>query len=91
MKKLKKAIFLFIIKTGFSKKVNKIIFEEFLEKNNKKNAMIFVKEYRIIQYFKCYKYKRIDKKCKNVMKCDYCANKHETNKYSKNEIEITHK
>ena len=53
--------------------------------------MMFVKKCRIIQCFNCYEYKQIVKKCKNVMKCDYCAKKHETNRCNKDEIIITHK
>ena len=45
---MKKAIFLLIIETEFSKKVNRNIFEKFLKKNNKKNAIMFVKKYKII-------------------------------------------
>ena len=52
---------------------------------------MFVKKCKIVQCFNCYKYKHIDKKCKNVIKCDHCAKKHETNKCNKDEIKITHK
>ena len=91
MIKLRKAISSLIIKTEFSKKVNRFIVETLLKKKNKKNAMMFVKECKIIQYFNCYEYEHIDKKCKNVTKCNHCAKKHETNKCNKNEVEIIHK
>ena len=53
--------------------------------------MMFVNKCRIVQCFICYKYKHIDKKCKNVMKCDHCAKKPETNKCNKDEIKIIYK
>ena len=52
---------------------------------------MFVKECRVIQCFNCYKYNHIDKKCKNVTKCDHCAKKLKTNRCNKNKIEIIKK
>lgn len=53
--------------------------------------MMFVKQCRIIQCFDCYNYEHIGKKPKNVTKCHYCIEKHETNRCNKNEKEITDK
>ena len=91
MKKLKKASFSLILKTKFAKKVNRTIFRNFWKKNKKKNAMMFVKKCRIIQCFNCYKYEHIDKKYKNVMKCNQRAKKHKTNRCNKNEIKIIYR
>ena len=91
VRKLEKAILLLIVETELSKKFNRIIFEKFLKESSRKNAMMFVKECKMIQCFNCYEYEHIDKKCKNVMKCDHCAKKHEMNKCSKNEVKIIHK
>ena len=91
VKRLKKAYFLLIIKTEFSKKINRIITKKLLKKESRKNAMIFSRKCRIIQCFNCYEYDHIEKMCKNVKKCDHCAKRHDTNRCSKDEIEITHK
>ena len=74
-----------------SEKINRIITEEFLEGGSKKNAVIFSRESRITQCFNCYEYDHIEKMCKNSTKCDHCAESHETNRCSKDEIKITHK
>ena len=91
VEKMRKTYFLLIIKTKFSEKINRIIIEELLKEKSKKNAVIFFRNCRIIQCFNCYKYDHIEKMCKNFMKCDHCAENHETNRCSKDEIEITHK
>ena len=88
---MKKTYSFLIIEIEFSEKINRIIIEEFLKKKSKKNAVIFSKECRISQCFNCYEYDHIEKMCKNFMKCDHCAESHETNRCSKDEIEITHK
>ena len=80
-----------IVETEFSEKINRIIIEEFLKEESRKNAVIFSRESRIIQCFNCYKYDHIEKMCKNLTKCDHCAESHETNRCSKDEIEITHR
>ena len=88
---MKKTVLSLIIETGFSKKVNRIIFEEILKTNSSKNAIKFIKEYRIIQRFNCYKYEQIDKKCKSVTKCNHCAKRLKTNRCNKNEIKTIYK
>ena len=80
-----------IIEAKFSKKINKIIIEKFLTKKSKKNAVIFSQKCKIIQCFNCYEYDHIEKMCKNFMKCDHCAESHETKRCNKDEITITHK
>ena len=52
---------------------------------------MFVKKCIMIKCFNYYEYEHIDKKCKNVIKCNHCAKKQETNKCSKDGIKITHK
>ena len=91
MKRLKKAYFSLIVETKFSKKINRIITERFLKKKSRKNAIIFSRKCRIIQCFNCYEYNHIEKMCKNVKKCDHCAERHNTNRCNKGEIKITHK
>ena len=91
VKRLKKAYSSLIVETEFSKKINRIITEEFLKRKNKKNAIIFSRKCKITQCFNCYEYDHIEKMCKNVKKCDHCAEKHDTNRCSKDEIKITHK
>ena len=88
---MRKTYFSLIVETEFSEKINRIIIEKFLKKESRKNAVIFSKECRITQCFNCYEYDHIEKMCKNLMKCDHCAENHETNRCSKNEIKITHK
>ena len=88
---MKKTYCFLIVETEFSEKINRIIIEEFLKEKSKKKAVIFSKECRIIQYFNCYEYDYIEKMCKNFMKCDHCAENHETNRCNKDEIKITHK
>ena len=80
-----------IIETEFSKKINKIIIEEFLIEKSRKIAVIYSRKSKIIQCFDCYEYDHIEKMCKNFTKCDHCAKSHETNRCSKDEIEITHR
>ena len=86
-KKLKKSYFSSIVKTEFSKKK----LQKFLEKNFKKNIIIFSRKCKITQHFNCYEYDYIEKMCKNVKKCERCAKRHDTNRCSKDEIKITHK
>ena len=88
---MKKTYSSLIVETEFSEKINRIIIEKFLKEKNKKNAVIFFRNIKIIQYFNCYEYNYIEKMCKNFMKCDHCAKNHETNRCSKDEIEITHR
>ena len=88
---MKKAYFSLIIKTKFSEKINIIIIEKFLKEESNKNAVIFSQKCKITQCFNCYEYDYIEKMCKNFMKCDNCAENHETNRCNKDEIKITHK
>ena len=89
VKKLNKIISSLITETKFSEQINRIIIEKFLKKS-KKDAVKFVRKCRITQCFNCYENDHIDKKCKNVTKCDHCAERHDTNRCNKNEIEIIH-
>ena len=88
---MKKTYSSLIIETEFSEKINRIIIEEFLKEENKKNVVIFSKKCKINQCFDCYEYDYIEKMCKNFMKCDHCVKNHETNRCKKDEIKITHK
>ena len=91
VKKLNKIIFSHRIETKFSEQINRIIIEKILKEKSKKNAVKFVRKCKIIQCFNCYKYEHIDKKCKNITKCNHCAERHDTNQCNKNEIKIIHK
>ena len=91
VKRLKKAYFSLIVETEFSKEINRIITEEFLKSESRKNAIIFSRKCKIIQCFNCYEYDHIEKMCKNVKKCDHCAEGHDTNRCSKDGVEVTHK
>ena len=75
VKKMNKTYFFVIIKTEFSKKINRIIIEEFLKEKSKKNAVIFSRKNKITQCFDCYKYDHIEKMCKNFTKCDELCRK----------------
>ena len=88
---MRKTYFSLIIETEFSEEINKIIIDKFLKEKSRKNAVIFSRNCRLIQCFNCYEYDHIEKMCKNFMKCDHCAESHETNRCSKDEIKITHK